>query len=729
MSKRHWSTVTGLAACFVLLFTGTMLSAQSQSNIAELTITDKEIIAGAEEPGEHPLITAHVSVLDERGQHVAGLGSGDFTVQEFTEPVSGVSVSQERQGVAVDLLVDVSGSMKGLGMSPDGRLQDVKKAMERFIEGLGEKDMVGVFTFSKVVEQIHPLAPAEEAKAIGRTVEVQTDPALQFTCLYDAMWAAVEDLTGGGEERGSEFARVKKAIFVFSDGADSGLEVCNYELSDVKKLLMARDPKSKISVYGVGVGTEDAPRFPPYFGDLKNLADITEGEFIHYFGQGAQEQLTTAFESFLTQGEQYVIQYGTDACADQLTLHIEAGGKSDEVEVKIPPVNPIIALTGLEEGQTVSGKVTLEPDFELKQCPIREVSYYVDGYKSATVAPPFEWNWDTSQTPRNPNVDSLQEDSEGNGLIENIVVKAEAYDQKGRYASDEVSGVRVKIPHPEVEIDTPTRGALIEREGRWRSKCEETTRAELPVEIELIRSSRPIEKVRYYLDGKSVGSLQAVPEREHVLDISTLGCSDIGAETRHTLEVQVVDDLGLSGEAEVPFKVKVHRENFWAMLGRVLTGQLPAWLALVLVIALGAYVLVVGPQQAVEEVRRGVVKLTEVLGVVIKGTRLVLVEDGKDVRPYAVTDVTRLGRDQTSVDIAFDNENVSRLHATLVKEDEDFVLYDEGSKNGTWVNERRLPFKGQTVLEDGDVIELGRGSVQLRFEREEQLKRDGENRS
>lgn len=728
MSKRQWSAVTSVVACFVLL-SGTMLSAQSQSNIAELTITDNEIIAEAEQPGEHPLITAHVSVLDEGGQHVAGLGSGDFTVQEFTEAVSGVSVSQERQGVAVDLVVDVSGSMRGAGMSPDGRLEDVKEAAGQFIGDLGDEDMASLFTFSKVVRQLQPLSPADEAEGIKRTIEVETDPALQFTCLYDAMWAAVEGLTGGGEERGSEFARMKKAIFVFSDGADSGLEVCNYELSDVKKLLMARDPKSKISVYAVGVGTEDAPRFPAYFGDLRNLADITEGEFIHYFGEGAQGELTTAFDRFLTQGEQYVIQYGTDACADQVTLRVEAGGKSDEMEVKIPPVKPIIALTGVEEGQTVSGKVTLGPDFELKQCPIREVSYYVDGYKRATVAAPFEWNWDTSETPRNPNVDSLQRDSEGNGLIGNIVVKAEAYDQKGRYASDEVSGLRVKIPHPEVVIDTPTRGALIEREGRWRTECEETTRAELPVEIQLIQSSRPVEKVRYYLDGKSVGSLQAMPEQVHILDISTLGCSDIGAETQHTLEVKVVDDLGLSGEAAVPFKVKVHRESFWAMLGRVLTGQLPAWLALVLVIALGIYVLVVGPQQAVEEVRRGVVKVTEFLGVVSKGTRLVLVEDDKDVRPYAVYDVTHLGRDETRVDIAFDDPNISRLHATLVKEDENFVLYDQGSKNGTWVNQRRLPFKGHTVVEDGDVIELGRGGVQLHFEREEELKRDSEDRS
>jgi len=139
---------------------------------------------------------------------------------------------------------------------------------------------------------------------------------------------------------------------------------------------------------------------------------------------------------------------------------------------------------------------------------------------------------------------------------------------------------------------------------------------------------------------------------------------------------------------------------------------------LAIVIALVTLVLFLrSPKRTIEAVTEGVRKVTEFLGIATKGTRLVLIENGKE-RPYAVYDVTHLGRDESKADIAFDNTRVSRLHATLVKEDEDFVLYDQGSKNGTWVNEQRLPFKGHRVLENGDIIDLGQGGIRLRFERE-----------
>jgi len=714
MFRKSQSIVGSLIVCLTLLFTLVVLPAQSQSNVAQVIITD--IMAEAR-PGEHPLITAYVSVLDDQGQHVSGLGAGDFLVEEFTNPVSRISVSPERQGVAVELLVDVSGSMEGLGMSPDGRLQDVQSAVGQFLGSLHDEDLAGIFTFCKKVEQIRPL---ERGVSGGIAFTIPTDPALQFTCLFDAMWNAIEDLTGGEEERGPEFARMKKAIFVFSDGADSGRDAgCLHDLTDVKKLLIARDPKGKISVYAVGVGSEEAGAD---FHDLKNLADITEGEFIHYFGRteqeigGAQGELNGAFERFLTQGEQYVIRYGTEACADQVTLHIEVGGQADEGEVKIPSVEPVIDLSGVEEGQRVSGRLVLEPKLVLEQCPVREVTYFVNGVKMVTVAPPFTWEWDTSTLPDNPNCGPVEVDPQGNGLVRNVVVRAEAVDQKGLVGADEVSGLEVEILHPEVAIIKPEANAHIERTGRWRTKLEDATPKELPVQIEVTwpGQRRDIERVEYYLDGQPVETTSSLEPR--ALDISALGV--VGEETQHTLKVRVVDELNLVAEAQVPLTVSVYIETPLDILKGLLA--LPTLMSLVaIVIALVVLILFLrSPKRAIEVVAGGVRKVTEFLGVATKGTRLVLIENGKDVRPYAVYDVTHLGRDESRVDIAFDHPLVSRLHATLVKEDEDFVLYDQGSKNGTWVNEQRLPFKGHRVLENGDIIDLGRGGIRLRFERE-----------
>lgn len=711
--------VGSLIVCFTLLFGWMAPAVQSQSSIAKVIITD---VVAETRPGEHPLVTVYVSVLDSEGQHVPGLEADDFLVQEFTNPVSGVSVSSERQGVAVDLLVDISGSMDGRGMS-GRKLQDVQEAVGQFIASLQGEDLAGIFTFCKEVEQIQPLTTAHESAGSESAITIPTDPALQFTCLFDAMWDAIEDLTSGEEELGSEFIRMKKAIFVFSDGADSGLGTCRHELIDVKRWLMTRDPKGTISVYAVGVGSEETGNF----GDLMNLADITEGEFIHYFGRTEQEQeeirgkLNGAFDSFLTQGEQYVIRYGTETSEEQVTLRVQVGGRADEAEVEIPSVSPIVRLSGVNNDQAMSGIVELKPELVLEQSPIREMAYFVNGVKMVTVASPFTWEWDTSTLLDNPKCGPVEVDAQGNGLIKNVVVRVEAIDQKGLVGTDQVSGLEVQILPPQVEILVDN--THIERTGGWRTELEDTVPQELPVEIKVTwpNQHRNIERVEYFLDGQQSDTATRLEPRE--LDISTLG--SIGQDTQHTLQVQVIDELNLVAEAEIPLSVSMDVQTLGDILIKLLGSNVMGLVAMV--IALITLVLFLrSPKKAIEAVGGGIRKVTEFLGIATKGTRLVLIEDGKDSSPYAVYDVTNLGRDESKADITFDHPRVSRLHATLVKEDEDFVLYDQGSKNGTWVNDQRLPFKGHRVLENGDVIDLGRGGVILRFEMEGEAKKEEE---
>jgi len=55
--------------------------------------------------------------------------------------------------------------------------------------------------------------------------------------------------------------------------------------------------------------------------------------------------------------------------------------------------------------------------------------------------------------------------------------------------------------------------------------------------------------------------------------------------------------------------------------------------------------------------------------------------------------------------IFLDDVTVSRDHAVVVKEGEDWVIVDEGSLNGTYVNRRRGE---RTVLSDGDEIQIGK---------------------
>ncbi|HET9387621.1 MAG TPA: FHA domain-containing protein, partial [Gemmatimonadales bacterium] len=74
-----------------------------------------------------------------------------------------------------------------------------------------------------------------------------------------------------------------------------------------------------------------------------------------------------------------------------------------------------------------------------------------------------------------------------------------------------------------------------------------------------------------------------------------------------------------------------------------------------------------------------------------------------------------LGRHPLS-DVRFDAErdlDVSSRHAAIVRKTEGFVLQDLGSRNGTFVNGKRIT--GDTLLTNGDVIGFGANGPALEF--------------
>jgi hypothetical protein len=67
----------------------------------------------------------------------------------------------------------------------------------------------------------------------------------------------------------------------------------------------------------------------------------------------------------------------------------------------------------------------------------------------------------------------------------------------------------------------------------------------------------------------------------------------------------------------------------------------------------------------------------------------------------------RIGRNPTQADIAFENDiTVSRLHASIILEGNDYRIYDEGSTSGTWLNGQPIPQYGSQLI-DGDELQLG----------------------
>ncbi len=81
--------------------------------------------------------------------------------------------------------------------------------------------------------------------------------------------------------------------------------------------------------------------------------------------------------------------------------------------------------------------------------------------------------------------------------------------------------------------------------------------------------------------------------------------------------------------------------------------------------------------------------------------------------PIAITrELTTIGRDRRYATLVFDNDTVGRYHARLLFSGGQFLLYDEGTPNGTVVNGQRIALEPCTLL-DGDLVQLGR--VRLRF--------------
>ena len=73
----------------------------------------------------------------------------------------------------------------------------------------------------------------------------------------------------------------------------------------------------------------------------------------------------------------------------------------------------------------------------------------------------------------------------------------------------------------------------------------------------------------------------------------------------------------------------------------------------------------------------------------------------KQITPLTKT-VTTLGR-QLENDIVFHEDFLSRFHAEIVSENNNYVLYDKDSTSGTFVNGKRID---RCVLNSGDLISL-----------------------
>ena len=226
--------------------------------------------------------------------------------------------------------------------------------------------------------------------------------------------------------------------------------------------------------------------------------------------------------------------------------------------------------------------------------------------------------------------------------------------------------------------------------------------------------ARSIERSSLLVDEEVVDVRREVP-----FDRFTWDLTEIRQTGAHTLKVLVRDSLGLEAETiETPVQIVISRPD------QGLTALRPALDSLVAVLAVivAGMVLVIGLTTLVRRaplpepaagVRLNPVKRARLQSSAPPEALLIPLRPSGDPVPLTGIDVV-LGRDASLAAVVLDDPSVERMHARLIRQaDGDYLLRDQGSVAGSWINYELVPKSGQR-LQHGDHIQLGR--VEFRFQ-------------
>jgi Ca-activated chloride channel family protein len=206
---------------------------------------------------------------------------------------------ETREGVAIQLLVDISSSMEQSLAADDGermsRLEATKRVVEQFI-GDREDDLIGLITFARYADTLSPLTHGHDALVeIVRELDIQERPTEDGTGYGDALALACARLdqmgqwqTAAGKRNAGKHTAVlsptvrSKVVVLLTDGENN----CGLHLPEEAAGLAA---KWGIRVYAISMkddqrestlerrsddeGLTDAEKL------LRRLADETGGAY------------------------------------------------------------------------------------------------------------------------------------------------------------------------------------------------------------------------------------------------------------------------------------------------------------------------------------------------------------------------------------------------------------------------------------------------------------------
>ncbi len=165
-------------------------------------------------------------------------------IATLARPQSGGEYQSSSEGIAVQMVLDISGSMKEQDFVVDGRavrrIDAVKKVFKDFLLGTGslrgrEGDLIGMTTFAMYADTVCPptldhgsvadLLDETDIPGWVRGVPVRDDIEGNYTGIGDAIALATDDLRRAGEQAvagipGAEAAK-SRVMILLTDGADN----------------------------------------------------------------------------------------------------------------------------------------------------------------------------------------------------------------------------------------------------------------------------------------------------------------------------------------------------------------------------------------------------------------------------------------------------------------------------------------------------------------------------
>jgi Ca-activated chloride channel family protein len=233
-------------------------------------------------------------------------------VLALARPQSGGAYHDTREGIAIQMVLDVSGSMAAEDFIINGRrarrLDAVKQVFKDFVLGSGslrgrENDLIGMTTFAMYADTNCPLTldhgslcdllDETEIPGFVDGQQVRQHPEAEHTALGDAIALATDDLRRAGEQAiagmpGAEAAK-SRVMILLTDGADNPAEFSGQ--APPKPIEAARVAATLgIKIHTIGaIGTAPSQRSPfglfarPRFQvdepTLKEIARITGGKY------------------------------------------------------------------------------------------------------------------------------------------------------------------------------------------------------------------------------------------------------------------------------------------------------------------------------------------------------------------------------------------------------------------------------------------------------------------